>query len=219
MTPGVAGIVRRISLTVPTWKPSPRFGEKYGQLTNSELDLAALLSQHEERCIRTISPSMTISEIRPHPAFLPESLFRQCRCLIEKYHDVYGYRCLPDLLWRAKLGSFIERSETFGQLLIKASRTRSAKVANENFATIATGILALEILSSSFVGWGRLFPEEAEKSREFLKQAGVAQQTPLMEIYVHPPTYSNSNAIALLTPVSPSDSTDFSGPVSPIQMR
>jgi hypothetical protein len=34
----------------------------------------------------------------PDFGFLPENLSAQCRSLIEGYHDLHGYSCLPDIL-------------------------------------------------------------------------------------------------------------------------
>ena len=82
--------------------------------------------------------------------FLPGNLTKQCRSLIESYHDVHGYACLPDILWKSRLGPFIEKHSELRQFLRKASTTRSAKKANDGFVRIATTILALEILASSF---------------------------------------------------------------------
>jgi hypothetical protein len=132
--------------------------------------------------------------------FLPENLVRQCLDLVEKCHAVQGYRCLPDMLWRSGLGPMIEHNRSFKKLLDKASRSRSAKIANENFVRITTTILALEILASSFVGWSSLFPEAANKARDFLKRNSVGRHTPLMDRYVYPPMHINPNAIATLTP-------------------
>src|ERR1700744_850437 len=86
-------------------------------------------------------------------SFLPTALSGQCRSLIESYHEVHGYACLPDVLWRSRLGPLIESHPEFRQLLRKASTTRSAKKASQGFARIATRILSLEILVSSFAGW------------------------------------------------------------------
>jgi hypothetical protein len=132
--------------------------------------------------------------------FLPETLVRQCLDLIEKFHDVQGYRCLPDILWRSGLGPMIERNHSFRKLLDKASRSRSDKIAKENFVRIATTILALEILGSSFVGWSSLFPEAAQQARDFLKLSAVKRHTPLIDCYVYPAKHINRNAIATLTP-------------------
>jgi hypothetical protein len=75
--------------------------------------------------------------------FLPKSLISQCQVLIESFHDLHGYPCLPDILWKAGLGPFIETHWQFRQLLRKASTSRSAKKSNEGFVRIATTILSL----------------------------------------------------------------------------
>src|SRR3979409_1228009 len=92
-------------------------------------------------------------------SFLPKSLTRQCQSLIESYHELHGYTCLPDILWKARLGPFIQRHREFRQLLRKASTTRSAKKSNEGFVRIAATLLSLEILASSFAGWSAIYPE------------------------------------------------------------
>jgi hypothetical protein len=45
---------------------------------------------------------------------------------------------LPNVLWKARLGPFIETHREFSQLLRKASTTRSAKKSNAGFVRIAT---------------------------------------------------------------------------------
>jgi hypothetical protein len=97
--------------------------------------------------------------------FLPKSLISQCQVLIESFHDIHGYPCLPDILWKAGLGPFIETHWQFRQLLRKASTSRSAKKSNEGFVKIATTILSLEILASRFAGWSSIYPREASRSR------------------------------------------------------
>ena len=82
--------------------------------------------------------------------FLPHKLRNQCRSLIESYHDLHGYGCLPDILWKAGLGPFIETHREFRQLLRKASMTRSAKKSNEGFTQIATTLLSLEDSGEQF---------------------------------------------------------------------
>ena len=72
--------------------------------------------------------------------FLPKRLTVQCQGLIESYHELHGYTCLPDILWKARLGPFIESHGEFRQLLKKASTTRSAKKSNEGFVRIATTV-------------------------------------------------------------------------------
>ena len=100
-------------------------------------------------------------------SFLPKSLTAQCRSLIESYHELHGYACLPNILWKSRLGPFIETHQEFRQLLRKASTTRSAKKSNEGFVQIATTILSLEILASSFAGWSAIYPEAGSSAQRF----------------------------------------------------
>jgi hypothetical protein len=132
--------------------------------------------------------------------FLPSSLTAQCRSLIESYHELHGYGCLPDILWKARLGPFIESHREFRQLLKKASTTRSAKKSNQGFAQIATTILSLEILASSFAGWSAIYPEAGSQAQAILKRNARSLLMPLMEFYLYPPKYISSAAIAALAP-------------------
>jgi hypothetical protein len=133
-------------------------------------------------------------------SFLPNSLLAQCRSLIESYHELHGYACLPDILWKSRLGPFIETHREFRQLLRKASTTRSAKKSNQGFAQIATTVLSLEILASSFAGWSAIHPQAASRAHAILKHNARSPHMPLMEFYVYPPKYISSVAIATLTP-------------------
>jgi hypothetical protein len=133
-------------------------------------------------------------------SFLPDSLTAQCRSLIESYHELHGYARLPDILWKARLGPFIETHREFRQLLKKASTTRSAKKSNEGFVRIATTILSLEILASSFAGWSAIYPEAASTAQAILKRNGRSPHMPLMEFYLYPPKFISSAAIATLAP-------------------
>jgi hypothetical protein len=133
-------------------------------------------------------------------SFLPQILTAQCRNLIESYHDVHGYACLPDMLWRARLGPFIERHQLLRQRLRKASTTRSAKKCNALFVEIATALLSLEILASGFAGWSAIYPDAGAAAASVMKQHARGQQMPLMDFYLYPPKYISSTAIAKLTP-------------------
>jgi len=133
-------------------------------------------------------------------SFLPNNLIAQCRSLIESYHELHGYACLPDILWKARLGPFIEAHREFRQLLRKASTTRSAKKSNEGFVRITTTILSLEILASSFAGWSAIHPEAGTRAHAILKRNAGTAHMPLMEFYLYPPKYISSAAIAKLAP-------------------
>jgi hypothetical protein len=133
-------------------------------------------------------------------SFLPKSLTMQCQNLIESYHELHGYACLPDILWKARLGPFIETYRELRQLLRKASTTRSAKKSNEGFVRISKTILSLEILASSFAGWSAIYPEAGLMAHAILKRNARSPQMPLMEFYLYPPKYISSLAIATLVP-------------------
>ena len=144
-------------------------------------------------------------------SFLPKSLTAQCQSLIGSYHELHGYACLPDILWKARLGHFIEAHQEFRQLLRKASTTRSAKKSNEGFVLIATTILSLEILASSFAGWSAIYPEAGSMARAILERKALSPHMPLMEFYLYPPKYISSAAIATLAPppIRPSAEAEF----------
>jgi hypothetical protein len=131
-------------------------------------------------------------------SFLPKSLTTQCQSLIESYHDLHGYACLPDILWKARLAQFIEAHLEFRLLLRKASTTRSAKKSNESFVRIATKILSLEILASSFSGWSTIYPDAGSIAHAILLRNARSPHMPLMEFYLYPPKYISSAAIAAL---------------------
>jgi hypothetical protein len=144
--------------------------------------------------------ALTVETEKLDFSFLPNSLTAQCRSLIESYHELHGYACLPDMLWKARLGPFIEKHREFSQLLKKASTTRSAKKSNQGFARIATTLLSLEILASSFAGWTAIYPEAGSMAQTILKRSGRSPHMPLMEFYLYPPKYISSSAIATLAP-------------------
>jgi hypothetical protein len=141
-------------------------------------------------------------------SFLPKNLTAQCRSLIESYHALHGYACLPDILWKARLGPFIETNREFRQLLRKASTTRSAKKSHEGFVRIATTLLSLEILSSSFAGWSAIYPDAGSTAHAILRRNARGSHMPLMEFYLYPPKYISSAAIATLAPPASRQSTE-----------
>jgi len=133
-------------------------------------------------------------------SFLPKTLVAQCQSLIESYHELHGYSCLPDVLWKARLGPFIEAHRLLSQFLRKASTTRSAKKSNDGFVQIAKTILSMEILASSFAGWSAIYPDAGLKACAILRRNSRGPHMPLMEFYLYPPKYISSAAIATLVP-------------------
>jgi hypothetical protein len=132
--------------------------------------------------------------------FLPNALVGQCRSLIESFHALHGYACLPNILWKARLGPFIETHREFRYLLRKASTTRSAKKSNEGFVNIATTLLSLEILASGFADWSALYPLAASRAGATLKGNARTCHMPLMEFYLYPSKHISSAAFATLAP-------------------
>lgn len=132
--------------------------------------------------------------------FLPNALMTQCRRLIENYHELQGFSCLPDILWKSRLGPFIERHGELRRFLKEASRTRSAKKSRDGFVRIATSIFAMEILASGFAGWAAIYPEAAALAQRALTHIGYGSRMPLLELYLYPPKYINATALATLAP-------------------
>ena len=83
----------------------------------------------------------------------------------------------------------------------RSAATAVPTKANECFVTIATTILSMEILASSFAGWSSLYPEAANNARAFLRRNSVNAQTLLMDYYVY--RSKHSNIFAKLSPPSP----------------
>jgi len=119
--------------------------------------------------------------------FVPQTLATQCQVLIESFHELHGYACLPDILWKARLGPFIETHSELRDLLRKASTTRSAKKSNQGFVRIATQILSLEILASHFGGWSAMYPDATAKAESTLRLHTRSAHMPLLDFYLYPP--------------------------------
>jgi len=149
------------------------------------------------------------------PGALPPTLVAQCRGLIESYHDIHGYACLPNMLWRAELEDFIKKNPCLRQILRKASTTRSAKVSNKGFVEIATAILSLEILASDFASWSTMFPEARSMANALLRMRSARMF--LMEYYLYPPKQISPAILAALTPPlgQPSAEAGLQGVSSP----
>jgi len=157
-----------------------------------------------------ITERPTHGSVEDDLTFLPNNLTRQCRSLIESYHDVHGFASLPNMLWKFRLGPLIERHRELRHLLRKASTTRSAKKANDGFVQIATTILSLEILASSFAGWSAIFPIAADAARDVLRRNAHGPHMPLMDFYLYPPKQISAAAVAALAP-PPGRNSDESG--------
>jgi hypothetical protein len=175
-------------------------GESTRLSRGTTMDVAAGIANNTHVATDTCDAAPVDTTESPDFGFLPKSLTAHCRSLIESYHELHGYACLPDILWKSRLGPFIETHHELQQLLRKASTTRSAKKANEGFARIATTILSLEILASSFAGWSAIYPEAGSRAQTVLRRNTHSPQMPLMEFYLYPPKYLSSAAVATLIP-------------------
>jgi hypothetical protein len=118
--------------------------------------------------------------------FLPKSLLEKCTQFIMRYHELNGYSCLPDILWHPEIRNFIEIDATFRSLFKKSTSSRSAKRANEGLVCIATAILAMEVLSTGFAGWGSRYPEARKKAQALLQEYIPSQRAWLIKRYLNP---------------------------------
>jgi hypothetical protein len=75
----------------------------------------------------------------------------------------------------AELGSL--NAGTPGQPI----QSRSAKRANEGLVCIATAILAMEVLSTGFAGWGTSYPEARKKAQALLQEYIPSQRAWLIK--------------------------------------
>ena len=118
--------------------------------------------------------------------FLPSELAVKCRALIESYHDMLGYGCLPDMLWQSDARDIIECDRELAQLFKNASKSRCAKRANDSLLLIATVVLSLEALARDFAGWGKRFPIAKREAERLLGGFPLKQRVWLMDMYLYP---------------------------------
>jgi hypothetical protein len=133
-------------------------------------------------------------------SFIPKSLATKCRRLIETYHAMHGFACLPDMLWQPELRDFIEMHKDFRHIFKRASTARSAKRANEGFVLIATTILSLEVLASDFASWSAKYPAAKRRAHAILREYTLNSRTWLMDRYLYPRSYINPAFINALAP-------------------
>ena len=144
----------------------------------------------------TPSKRVSVSEF----SFIPDTLRTQCRSLIQTYHAMHGYSCLPNMLWKAGLGGFIEKHRNLSEAFKKASTTRSARKSNDLFVNIATEVLSLEVLAREYANWSAILPAAKVKAIELLDESAPGARTWLMEHYLYPPRYDSPAAVIALAP-------------------
>ena len=120
-------------------------------------------------------------------SFVPSELAAKCRSLVESFHGMHGYVGLPDMLWLSDARDIIERHADLAQLFKKASKSRGAKRANDSFLSIATAVVAVEVLARDFAGWGKRFPSAKREADKLFGDFPQRQRAWLMDLYLYPP--------------------------------
>jgi len=118
--------------------------------------------------------------------FLPGELAVKCRALIESYHEMRGYGCMPDMLWHSDARNIIECDQELAQLFKNASKSRCAKRANDALLLIATVVVSLEALARDFAGWGKRFSTAKREAERLLGDFPLRQRVWLMDMYLYP---------------------------------
>jgi hypothetical protein len=117
--------------------------------------------------------------------FVPRDLAAKCHKLIESYHAIHGFGCLPDMLWHSNARDIIECHRDLTQILKNASKSRRAKRANESLLLLATVVVSLEALARDFAGWGGRFPAARREAKALLEDF-PRQHLWLMDMYLYP---------------------------------
>ncbi len=131
--------------------------------------------------------------------FLPRVLVDNCRQLIESYHDIRGYGCLPDVLWRAEARDFVEVNDDLRKLFRKAPKIRGAKKANAIYLSIASALLAVEMLANDVFGWGVEFPAAKKKAASLLRDYLPASRVYLRDVYLCERNFTRPPSAALMS--------------------
>jgi len=132
--------------------------------------------------------------------FLPKELAGKCLKLIESYHALHGFGCLPDLLWQSDARDLIESNRELIRIFRNASKSRGAKRANDALLLIATTIVSLEVLARDFAGWGKRFPVAEREAEAMLGDFALRQRTWLMDMYLYPPIGVHRELVSTLAP-------------------
>jgi hypothetical protein len=133
-------------------------------------------------CRETNADLPAISDFR----FIPRELATKSHRLIESYHGIHGYGCLPDLLWHSDARDIIECNRELTRIFKSASKSRGAKRANNSLLLIATVIFSVETLARDFAGWGRRFPAAKREAEKLLDDTRLRPHTWFMDGYLYP---------------------------------
>jgi hypothetical protein len=86
------------------------------------------------------------------------------------------------------------------QVFKNASKSRSAKRANDSFLLIAIAIVSLEVLARDFSGWGRRFPGAKRKAEAMFADFSPRQRVWFMDKYLYPSLNLHRAAASVLAP-------------------
>ena len=138
--------------------------------------------------------------------FIPSDLAEKCRRLIESYHAMHGYACLPDMLWHSGTQDFIESHRDFSYIFKNAARTRYAKRADDSFVLIATTIMSIEVLARDFAGWGNRYQAAKRTAEAIILEFMAKPRTWLVDMYLYPQRHIHPAFInPLAAPDQPKD--------------
>jgi hypothetical protein len=148
---------------------------------------------------RTNADLPTISDFR----FIPRELAAKSRRLIEGYHGIHGYGCLPDLLWHSDARDIIECNRELTGIFKNASKSRGAKRANNSLLLIATVIFSVETLARDFAGWGKRFPAAKREAEKMLDDIRLRPHVWFMDGYLYPSMNAHRELASEITPTTP----------------
>jgi hypothetical protein len=165
------------------------------------------------------SASKSRSSANKDLKFIPRALLENCQRLIESYHDIHGYACLPDILWRGGVREFVEVHDNLWNLFRKASTTRSARKVNSSYVVIAGALLSLEVLANDFMAWGTRFPGAKRRAASLLAEHLPPVRDRLKDVYLHQRNYVRTQAA--MTPMlsSPPETPPAHQPATPVPQR
>lgn len=145
---------------------------------------------------RTTADLHTASDFR----FIPRELAAKSRRLIEGYHGIHGYGCLPDLLWHSDARDIIECNGELTKIFKGASKSRCAKRANDSLLLIATVIFSVETLARDFAGWGKRFPAAKREAEKMLDDVTLRPHVWFMDRYLYPPLTAHRELASEIAP-------------------
>jgi hypothetical protein len=83
----------------------------------------------------------------------------------------------------------------------ESTSSRSAKRANEGLVSIASVILAVEILSIGFAGWGNRYPAARKKAQALLEEYVPGSRPWLIERYLYPQMNRGQQSLGAFAPL------------------